>query len=85
MELAGEPWPDVPSDDPLAELARRFVLTLREAMDGRSVNSVAIAAGMHHQTLLNVLAGKVWPDFATIARLEMTLQTSLWPGRADRS
>lgn len=83
VELAGEPWPDVPAADPLAEVARQFVLNVRAAMDGRSVRSVAAEVGMGNVTLLTVLAGKAWPDLATIARLEAGLDAELWPRRVD--
>ncbi|WIJ45528.1 hypothetical protein [Curtobacterium citreum] len=82
-ELTGEPWPDVPSADPLAEVARQFVVNLRAAMDGRSIRSVAAEVGMGNVTLLTVLAGKAWPDLATIARLEAGLNAELWPRRDD--
>lgn len=81
VELAGEPWPDVPATDPLAEVARQFVVNVRAAMHGRSVRSVAAEVGMGNVTLLTVLAGKAWPDLATIARLEAGLNAELWPGR----
>ncbi len=82
-ELAGQPWPDVPSDDPLAEVARQFVVNVRDAMGGRSVRSVAAEVGMGNVTLLTVLAGKAWPDLATIARLEAGLDAELWPRRTS--
>lgn len=78
-ELADPPWPEHPSGDPLGEVARQFVLNVRAAVGDRSVRSVAAAAGMSHVTLLNVLAGRVWPDLYTIARLEAALDTGLWP------
>ncbi|PYY51960.1 helix-turn-helix domain-containing protein [Curtobacterium sp. MCBD17_023] len=77
--LAGQPWPEVPADDPLAEVARRFVVNLRNAIGVRSARSVAVAAGISHGTLNNILHGQVWPDLSTIARLEQALQTNLWP------
>ncbi|OIH92375.1 hypothetical protein BIU90_10745 [Curtobacterium sp. MCBA15_001] len=81
VELAGAPWPEVPATDPLAEVARQFVVNVRAAMNGRSVRSVAAEVGMGNVTLLTVLAGKAWPDLATIARLEAGLDAELWPGR----
>jgi hypothetical protein len=33
-----------------------------------------------HVTILNVLAGRAWPDLSTIARLEVALGVALWPG-----
>lgn len=83
-QLAGVPWPDVPADDPLAEVARQFVSNVRAAMDGRSIRAVAAECGIGNVTLSNVLAGKAWPDLATIARLERGLGAELWPGLPRR-
>lgn len=83
-QLTAAPWPDQPTDDPLAETARQFVLNLREAMNGRSIRAVAAECGLGNVTLSNVLAGKAWPDLATIARLEQGLRTPLWPGLPEK-
>lgn len=80
VELTPEPWPDSPSDDPYAEIARQFVVRLRNGIDTRSIRSVGAAAGVSHVTILNVLAGRAWPDLSTIARLEVALGVPLWPG-----
>ncbi len=73
VEGAPEPWPEVASADPLTEIARQFVLRLKAEMGSASVRSVAAKAGINHVTLLNILAGRAWPDLATIGRLEMAL------------
>ncbi|WP_123356699.1 helix-turn-helix transcriptional regulator [Frigoribacterium sp. PhB160] len=77
--LAPSPWPDVHSDDPIGEVARRFAQNLRQAVGSRSIRSVAEASGVTHTTLLSVLAGQVWPDLETIAKLERGLGVGLWP------
>jgi lambda repressor-like predicted transcriptional regulator len=82
-ELAPTPWPARPSTDPHAEVARRFVVALQRAVGDRSVRSVAVAAGMSHGSLNRVLAGSVWPDLLTIAKLEGALGADLWPGRLE--
>ncbi|WP_181435517.1 zinc-ribbon domain-containing protein [Curtobacterium sp. MCPF17_051] len=81
-ELAPEPWPEAPSDDPVAEAVRRFVVRLQREIGDRSVRSVASIANVDHGALLRVLAGKTWPDLATLARLEIALRADLW-GRAN--
>lgn len=81
VALAPSPWPEVPSDDPVGEVARRFAVNLRRAVGSRSVRSVAEASGITHTTLLSVLGGQVWPDLETIAKLERGLGTGLWPQR----
>jgi hypothetical protein len=77
--LAPAPWPDVPSVDPIGEVARRFAVNVRQAVGTRSIRSVADASGVTHTTLLSVLAGQVWPDLETIAKLERGLEAQLWP------
>jgi transcriptional regulator with XRE-family HTH domain len=67
--------------DPIGEVARHFTLNLREAIGSKSVRGVADAAGINHATLLGILAGRTWPDLATIAKLERGLGVDLWPGR----
>lgn len=81
VQLAGAPWPEVPAEDPIAEVARLFVVNVKAAMDGQSIRSVATQVGIGNVTLLTVLAGKAWPDLATIARLEAGLDCELWPRR----
>jgi len=58
------------------------VLNLHDAMEGRSLRSVAEDAGIHHVTLLKILHGRAWPDLATISRLEIGLNADLYPTRA---
>lgn len=82
-ELAPAPWPEQKSDDELAELDRQFVLRLRDAIGDRSIRGIAAEAGLSHVTVLNVLAGRVWPDLLTIGRLEFGLNTDLYPRRGD--
>lgn len=74
-------WPDAPSGDPIAEVARRFALNVRSAMGERSIRSVAADCGLNHATVITVLEGRSWPDLVTIAKLEAGLDTGLWPGR----
>lgn len=83
VALAPSPWPDVPSDDPVGEVARKFAINVRDAIGNRSLRSVAEASGLTHVTLLNILGGKVWPDLSTIARLENGLGVQLWPKRDE--
>jgi len=77
--LAPSPWPEMASADPIAEIARQFALNLRDAIGADTVRSVATRTSVGHPTVLNILAGRVWPDLATIAKLERGLQVRLWP------
>jgi hypothetical protein len=74
-------WPEGPATDPVAEVARRFALKLREAIGADSVRAVAARADLHHSTLLSILDGRTWPDLETIAKIERGLGADLWPGR----
>ena len=78
-------WPDVACDDTTAEVARLLALRLREALAGRSQRSVGALTGVDYTTIGDVLAGRVWADLATIAKLERGLGADLWPGRGDGS
>lgn len=79
VELAPTPWPETQSPDPFVEIARQFVLNLRDAMAGRTLRDVAAICGVGHVTLQRVLTGQAWPDLHTIARLEVGLDAALWP------
>ena len=79
FELVPGPWPETPSQDPIAELARRFSMNLAAAIGDASIRSVSRESHVPHNTVANILAGRVWPDFVTIARLEIGLETPLWP------
>jgi transcriptional regulator with XRE-family HTH domain len=70
------------SDD--AEVAAAFVRNLREAMGERSLREVAGLAGLVHTTVMRILAGQVWPDLSSIARLERACGASLLPGWEER-
>lgn len=83
-ELAPEPWPDRPSEDPVAEAVRQFVVRLKAEIGERSVRSVAAMAGVDQNALRRLLLGMTWPDLATLARLELALQADLWARPDDR-
>lgn len=78
-------WPDEPSGDPSAEVARRLALRLRQAMDGRSAREVGGTTGVDYSTVAAIIRGSVWPDLMTIARLEAGLGTDLYPAGVARS
>jgi hypothetical protein len=76
-------WPDVPSEDPVGEVARQLALNLQTAIGDRSLRSIASLCGVTHVTIAAILAGKIWPDTATLARLELGIDADLWPGKAE--
>jgi len=74
-------WPDVACVDPVAEVARLLAIRLRDVLDGRSLRAAGTLTGVDHTTIGDVMAGRVWADVATLARLEAGLGADLWPGR----
>jgi hypothetical protein len=74
-------WPESPSPEPIAGVARVFASNIRKVMNGRSACAVAVAAKINQVTLLATLDGRVWPDLATIAKRERYLTIDVWPGR----
>lgn len=72
-------WPEAPSTDVAGENARLFAITLRLAIDGRSIRSIADAAGLDEGTIRKILSGSSWPDLRTITLLENALRQALWP------
>lgn len=81
-------WPAGPfiAQTPLyATVTAALVSRLRQAMGNRSLRAVAVPAGIDPTSLSRLLTGKVVPDLATIAGLELVLDTDLWPGRIPGS
>jgi transcriptional regulator with XRE-family HTH domain len=72
-------WPDVASPDYVGETARLFALNLRDAIGSRSIRAVAADSGLSHATISLILAGELYPDLTSLARLEHGLKTDLWP------
>lgn len=77
-------WPDAdlaPGAPVEAHAARGFARATRAALDTRrwSLRHAAERAGVTHAALSRVLAGLVYADSVTIARLEATLGRRLWP------
>ncbi|MFE0604103.1 helix-turn-helix domain-containing protein [Streptomyces sp. NPDC058892] len=82
-ELTDDPeaWPEQPSPDVAAEAVRRIARNLAEALDERSwsLRTAAAGSGVNRQAIADLLAGKSWPDVATVARLTHFTDTALWP------
>ncbi|SEG75798.1 DNA-binding transcriptional regulator, XRE-family HTH domain [Thermomonospora echinospora] len=75
-------WPHATlTDHHGAHVAQRLARRLAQAMaeQGLSANRLAHDSGVNRQTIANVLAGAVWPDLLTIAKLERALACHLWP------
>lgn len=75
---AGRLSSHAPREAVLAQETARALLRALE-VDGRPRRAVAQAAGVSRSTLYAVLAGDVYPDFVTIARLSAELGEDLWP------
>ena len=84
--LTSGQWPEGEISGPRVVLyAQGFAVRLHAAIWNRAIREVARAADISHTTLAAVMAGTRWPDMLTIAKLEESLQTELWPGRELRS
>ncbi|MET0714899.1 MAG: helix-turn-helix transcriptional regulator [Mycetocola sp.] len=79
-EALSDGWPHMPSADPIGEVARQFALNVEAAIGERSVRAAARDVGVDHATIRALIAGKSWPDLATIAKLERGFGVNLWPG-----
>jgi transcriptional regulator with XRE-family HTH domain len=89
--MTGDPeaWPQAPSPDPAAEAVRQIARTLAGTLADRgwSLRRVAEGSGVNRQAIADLLAGRSWPDIATVARLAAFTETPLWPtgSRIDRN
>ncbi|MFD7224527.1 multiprotein-bridging factor 1 family protein [Streptomyces sp. NPDC059892] len=72
------------SDHHGAKVAQALAERLSTEMEstGWSVAELSRRSEVSRLAIANVLAGKVWPDLLTIARLEKALDRDLWPGRS---
>lgn len=79
--VSGE-WPNAVLEDYLpARVMQHVSRTLHEVMIGMDLSAKALAelSGVNRQCITNVRRGLVWPDLLTVANLEETLETMLWP------
>ncbi|WP_405642780.1 helix-turn-helix domain-containing protein [Streptomyces uncialis] len=65
-----------------AEAVRLIARTLTRSLADQnlSLRAAAAGSGVNRQTIADLLAGRSWPDVATVARLTAFTSTSLWPG-----
>ncbi|MGP3967408.1 helix-turn-helix domain-containing protein [Streptomyces sp. 6N223] len=82
-KLAHDPeaWPDSSITDPAAAVVQHIARTLQAAMEerGGSLRRFAAALGVNRQVVADLVAGRSWPDIATVARLENVLDIPLYP------
>ncbi|WP_137981826.1 helix-turn-helix domain-containing protein [Streptomyces violaceusniger] len=77
------PYARLIEDAPVsAHYGQAFARNLAEAMETSETGLRALGdkAGVPHATISRLLRGMVLPDLGTLARLEVALGTSLWPG-----
>ncbi|MER5783416.1 helix-turn-helix transcriptional regulator [Streptomyces mobaraensis] len=70
----------------MRQIARRLARVMEDR--GLSLRATAADSGVNRQAIADLLAGKSWPDVATIARLAASTGVRLWPDgpvRARRS
>ena len=78
-------WPDTDLTGHLAgaaiqDIARALAEVI--ARDGWSLRRLAAVSGVNRQVIADLLAGRSWPDVATVARLGHAVGEPLWPGQA---
>jgi transcriptional regulator with XRE-family HTH domain len=78
-------WPDGEARNPVADMARRFAVNLKEAIGTQSIRKVAVSLGLNHSTLIAIMNGQTWPDLETIAKIEIGLDRDVWPGRREEA
>ncbi|WP_246150433.1 helix-turn-helix domain-containing protein [Streptomyces qinzhouensis] len=82
-ELACDPetWPEADLADPGAAAVQHIARTLAAVLARRrlSLRGLAEASGVNRQAIADLLAGRSWPDVATVARLGAAVQNPLWP------
>ncbi|MET7328457.1 helix-turn-helix transcriptional regulator [Nonomuraea sp. NPDC005650] len=83
-DLAEDPqaWPHADlAAHPAAAVIQQIAATLAGILAERrlSLRGLAAASGVNRQSVADLLAGKSWPDVATIALLETSLGIRLWP------
>lgn len=64
--------------DPVA-YAAQIAAALEEALQGVNKSAVAAEARIERSTLYKILEGRTWPDALSLSKLELALQTNLWP------
>ncbi|MFJ2196412.1 helix-turn-helix domain-containing protein [Streptomyces violaceusniger] len=79
--LDPEAWPEQPCTDPAAEAVRHIARALAAVLEerGLSLRAAADGSGVNRQVIADLLAGRSWPDVATVARLAAFTRSGLWP------
>lgn len=80
-------WPDgpaLPGAPDVVAYAVAIARSLDDALQGLVRSHVAEQAGIERSTLYDILAGNTWPDMVTLAKLEQTLNVTLWPAAPPR-
>ncbi|MGN9786840.1 helix-turn-helix domain-containing protein [Nonomuraea sp. ZG12] len=83
-ELAEDPqaWPHADlACHPAAAVVQQIAAGLAGVLAERrlSLRALAASSGVNRQSIADLLAGRSWPDVATIALLETALAVRLWP------
>uniref|UniRef100_UPI003F4985E4 helix-turn-helix domain-containing protein n=1 Tax=Nonomuraea sp. CA-252377 TaxID=3240003 RepID=UPI003F4985E4 len=83
-DLAENPqaWPHADlARHPAAAVVQQIAASLAGILAERrlSLRGLAAASGVNRQSIADLLAGRSWPDVATIALLETALAIRLWP------
>ncbi|RBQ17216.1 XRE family transcriptional regulator [Spongiactinospora rosea] len=75
-------WPHAElTGHPAAAVVQKIAATLAGILAERrlSLRGLAATSGVNRQSIADLLAGRSWPDVATIVLLEAALAVRLWP------
>lgn len=83
-DLADNPqaWPEADlSGHVAADAVQHVARYLASAINAQhlSLRALATASGVNRQAIADLLAGRFWPDVATVARLGHAVGQPLWP------
>lgn len=78
-------WPEIQCEDHLAEKARLLAVNIKVITDRDGLRTTARNTGIDHSILSRIISGDTWADTHTLAHLEHTLNTALWPNHTRRT
>ncbi|MET8178505.1 helix-turn-helix transcriptional regulator [Streptomyces sp. NPDC005336] len=83
LALDPQSWPHAVVDDAAAGVVQAIARALADILETqeRSLRQVAAGSEVNRQAIADLIAGRCWPDVATVARLENFLAVSLYPHR----
>ncbi len=73
-------WPDCDVQSVRhAYVARHVARTIRKQSQNLGMRELARRSDTSHTTIRRVVAGEIWPNLETIAKLEAAIDEKIWP------